>query len=132
VAHILAGLRPDVTYPGDPGKVIHKRERPACPITSVSIKDDVWIPKVTAFGWLIITRDSMIQVHRGEIGAVRENGGRMVALAGEDAISIFDQLEVLMCQWRKIVRCLDQPGPFIYAATRTGFRAVDLRENKRH
>ncbi len=28
---ILAGLRNDVTYPGDPGAVIHKRERAPCP-----------------------------------------------------------------------------------------------------
>ena len=31
---ILAGLRNDVTYPGDPGAVIHKRQRAPCPITS--------------------------------------------------------------------------------------------------
>lgn len=126
VAHVLAGLRSDVTYPGDPGGVVHKRQRPACPIRSVATKDDVWIPKVTALGWLIITRDSKIQVHRREIEAVRENGARMVALAGEDAISTFDQLEVLMCRWRDITRCLGEPGPFIYAATRHGFRPIDL------
>jgi hypothetical protein len=28
---ILAGLRNDITYPGDPGAVIHKRQRPPCP-----------------------------------------------------------------------------------------------------
>jgi hypothetical protein len=28
---ILAGLRNDVTYPGDPGAVIHKRQRAPCP-----------------------------------------------------------------------------------------------------
>ena len=31
---ILAGLRNDITYPGDPGAVIHKRQRPPCPITN--------------------------------------------------------------------------------------------------
>ena len=31
-----------------------------------------------------------------------------------------------MCQWRAIERCLKQAGPFIYAATRTGFRRIDL------
>jgi hypothetical protein len=31
---ILAGLRNDVTYPGDPGAVIHKRQRAPCPITN--------------------------------------------------------------------------------------------------
>ena len=28
---ILAALRNDITYPGDPGAVIHKRQRPPCP-----------------------------------------------------------------------------------------------------
>jgi len=28
---ILAGLRNDVTHPGDPGTVIHKRQRAPCP-----------------------------------------------------------------------------------------------------
>ena len=27
---LLAGLRNDVTYPGDPGAVIHKRQRASC------------------------------------------------------------------------------------------------------
>ncbi len=31
-----------------------------------------------------------------------------------------------MCQWRVIGRLLDQPGPFIYSATRTALRSVDL------
>lgn len=31
---ILAGLRNDVTYPGDPGAVIHKRQRAPCPIAN--------------------------------------------------------------------------------------------------
>jgi PIN like domain len=126
LAHVLAGLRPDVTFPGDPGGVVHKRERPPCVITSVKINDDVWIPQVTARDWLIITRDSKIQIRRREILAVRESGARMVALAGDDAISSFDQLEVLMCRWRDVLRCLDKDGPFIYSATRTSFRPVPL------
>src|ERR1700729_931407 len=38
---ILAGLRNDVTYPGDPGAVIHKRQRAPCPITSPDVLDTV-------------------------------------------------------------------------------------------
>jgi hypothetical protein len=34
LAKILTQLRNDVTYPGDPGGVLHKHERAACPITS--------------------------------------------------------------------------------------------------
>ena len=126
LAHQIAGLRPDATYPGDPGGVVMKRLRPPCPITSTAVKDRVWIPQVTALGWLIITRDRQIQDHPSEIAAVRDNGARMVALSGTDARGTFDQLEVFMSRWRSIEACLTEPGPFIYTATRTTFRKVRL------
>ena len=126
LARVLAGLRPDVTYPGDPGAVIHKRHRPPCPITSPAVSDSEWIPEVARRGWLIITRDRHIQEHRLEIAAVRDYGARMVALTGEDARSIFAQLEVVMCRWRDIERCASEPAPFIYAVTRTAMRAISF------
>jgi len=71
LAHVVAGLRSDATYPGDPGAVINRRERQASPIADPATKDDVWIPQVASLGWLIITRDSRIQQHRPEIAAVK-------------------------------------------------------------
>jgi len=82
---VLAGLRSDVTYPGDPGAVIHKRKRPPCPITTTDVLDEEWIPEVARQGWLIVTRDSKIAENRRELAAVRENGARMVALNQKDA-----------------------------------------------
>ena len=122
---ILGNIRPDVTYPEDPGAVIHKRQRPPCPIMH-NTPDEVWIPQVAGWGWLIITRDRHIQGHRAEIGAVREHGARMVALSGADATDNFAQLEVFMCQWRSIQSLIDRSGPFIYTATRTSLTAVSL------
>jgi hypothetical protein len=127
LAKILVTLRSDVTYPGDPGGVVHRRARPACPVTSPATDDTVWIPETARHGWLIITRDSRIQHHRAEIEAVRTSGARMVSLAGEEARGTWDQLELVMCQWRAIERRLDEPGPFIYLATRTTLRPVDLK-----
>lgn len=126
LAKILVQVRNDVTYPGDRGGVLHKRTRPPCPITAPKTDDDVWIPAVTAQGWLIITRDSDIQSNRAEIDAVRNTGARMVALAGKEAVGTWDQLELLMCQWRAIEDCLSLLGPFIYTATRTTLRPVSL------
>ena len=126
LARVLGQLRADVTYPGDPGAVIHKRHRPPCPITSTAVKDHEWIPQVAGRGWLIITRDRHIQEHRLEIAAVRDFGARMVALTAGDARSVFDQLEVVMCRWRDLQRCLTEPAPFIYAATRTSLRKIPL------
>ena len=57
LAKVLAELRNDITYPGDPGTVIYKRRRPACPITSPEGLDPDWIPEVASRGWLIVTRD---------------------------------------------------------------------------
>lgn len=84
LAKALVGLRNDITYPGDPGGVVHKRERPPCPVTDPATADDVWIPVVASYDWLIVTRDSRIQDHRAEIEAVRENDARMIALAGKE------------------------------------------------
>jgi PIN like domain len=126
LAHVLVKLRSDVTYPGDQGGVVHMRERPPCPITSPDTFDDVWIPTVTLQGWLIITRDSKIQIHRREITAVRDHGARMVTIVGDEPRGTFAQLEILMSQWRRIEACLDEDGPFIYAASRTAFRSIPL------
>lgn len=77
LAKVLVALRPDVTFPGDSGGVVHKRERPPCVITDRSTLDEVWIPQVARQGWLIITRDSRIQERPAEIDAVRAYGDRM-------------------------------------------------------
>ena len=64
---ILGSLRNDVTYPGDPGTVIHRRHRAPCPIADPDVLDTDWIPEVAARGWLIVTRDSMIIQNLNEI-----------------------------------------------------------------
>jgi len=127
LAKLLAAIRPDVTYPGDPGgRVKGHRLRPPCVIGDTSTPDTVWIPETARQRWLIITRDRHIQEHRAEIQAVRSSGARMVALTSIDAIDTFHQLEALMCQWRRIEQLLSRPGPFIFAATRTSLREITL------
>jgi uncharacterized protein with PIN domain len=126
LAKVLARLRSDVTYPGDAGAEIHKRQRPACPIDRTDVEDEVWIPETARQGWLIITRDRAIQDKRAEIAAVRHHSARMVTLASAEAKTVWLQLEVVMCQWRRIEGLLGQAGPFIYSATRTGLRSEPL------
>jgi hypothetical protein len=48
LAKILVTIRSDVTYPGDPGGVVHRRQRPACPITTADTPDEIWIPEPPA------------------------------------------------------------------------------------
>lgn len=126
LAKVIAGMRSDVTYPGDPGGTVHKRRRPACPVAHPSTPDDAWIPIVAEREWLIITRDSRIQDHRAEVAAVRDNKAKMVALTGADARNTWQQLEVFMSQWRQLERLTYEPGPFIWRMTRTQIRPVDL------
>jgi PIN like domain len=126
LAKILVQLRSDITYPGDPGGTVHRRERPACPISDTAVPDHVWIREVSGRGWLIITRDSKIRDHPAELAAVRDHRARMVALAGSDARTAWDQLEIFMCQWRRIESLLGEPGPFIYSATRTAWRPIPV------
>lgn len=118
LAKVVAELRNDCTYPGDPGAVIHKRARPPCLISPGSL-DVVWIPEVASRDWLVVSKDAGIRHHRREIAAVREFGARMVLLSGREARNKWAQLEILLCNWRRIGGLLDLPGPFIYRATRT-------------
>ena len=85
LAHVVAGLRSDATYPGDPGAIIKRRERPACAIADPATKDDVWILQVASIGWLIITRDSRIQQRRAEIAAVKASNAHGRPVGGRSA-----------------------------------------------
>lgn len=125
VAKIVASLRPDTTYAGDPGATINRRVRPACPIAPRAL-DHEWIPVVAHEGWLIITRDSRIQHHLAELEAVRANGAKMVALSGREGQTKWTQLEIVMSNWRLIEARVPEPGPFIYRATRSGLNRVEL------
>ncbi|MFD2419366.1 PIN-like domain-containing protein [Amycolatopsis pigmentata] len=127
LARILAELRSDVTFPGDRGGIVFKKCRPPYPIQRGAL-DVEWLPEAARRQWLIITRDRNIQQHRREIAAVRESGARMIALVGADARTKFDQLEVVMCRWRDIEKCLGEPGPFTYQASRTRLTPVDLTQ----
>lgn len=48
----------------------------------------------------------------------------MVALSGRDAKTKWDQLEIVMSQWRAIEKLTALPGPFIHTATRTALNKV--------
>jgi hypothetical protein len=50
----------------------------------------------------------------------------MVALSASDAGSVWNQLEVVMANWRRFEDLVNQPGPFIWRATRSGLGKVNL------
>lgn len=119
LAKIIAIIRSDVTYPGDPGGIVHNRERPACFISDTNVKDRLWIPEVTDRGWSIVTRDKKIQSNSAERDAVLECGAKVFTLVDEGKMAKWDQLEILMCRWRDIEKLGSEKGPFIYAIHRT-------------
>lgn len=123
---VVAGLRPDATYPGDPGDVIHRTQRAPCAITSADFDDVVWIPRVAADGMIAISRDARISRRVAEVETVLEHRARLVVLSSADARTVWGQLEVVMCQWRRIERLADLPGPFIYRASRTALSPAPL------
>jgi PIN like domain len=126
LAKHLVLLRSDVTYPGDPGGELHRRVRPPCPVARANMVDSEWIPIVAKHGWMAITRDGAIQQNAAEIAAVRTYGLRMIALGGTEARTPWEQLEILLCQWRAIEATFEQDGSFIYTATRTTLRGIPL------
>jgi hypothetical protein len=74
----------------------------------------------------VIRTDSKIIENRNEISAVRENNAKMVALNQQDAQTKWGQLEVFMTQWRRIDALTNEPGPFIWRASRTAMTAIPL------
>jgi len=123
---LLAGLRSDCTYPGDPGAIVHKRARPPCIVTKASTLDVDWLPVVAAQGWLVITRDRHIRNRPKELAMVRDHGAKLVALASRDALSTFSQLEVVMTRWRDLDRLVATSGPFVLSASRTALTPIPL------
>jgi hypothetical protein len=126
VAKVVAALRYDVTYPGDPGTTIHRRIRAACPVTTPAVEDEEWIPEVARRGWLIITRDRHIQGHPAELAAVRDHAAKMVAISASDAGSVWNQLEVVMANWRRFEQLVSEAGPFVWRVTRSSLGKVNL------
>ncbi len=122
VGKILADLRPDVTYPGDPGgRGVDGLERPPCPIQPGD-KDVDWIPHVAQAGWVIISRDRHIQHRPAERAALIDAGARMFRLDARRGLNKWQQLEIIVTQWRRFDELAALPGPWLYAATRTALR----------
>jgi len=121
LAKILGSLRNDLTYPGDPGALIHKRLRPPSPVPE-GAGDLEWIPRVASERWLIISRDRAIQESLAELSAVRVNNAKMVCLTGDAAASKWTQLEAVMAHWRSIEPLAAKEGPFVYKLARGQFR----------
>jgi hypothetical protein len=121
VAKILAEVRSDVTYPGDLGGLGSDGfDRPPCQVKPGD-KDVDWIPHVARAGWVIISRDRHIQHRPAERAALTNAGARMFRLDARHGLNKWQQLEIIVSQWRHFEEMIDLPGPWLYMATRTSF-----------
>ncbi len=120
---LLVQIRADVTYAGDPGgRGIDKRLRPPSPIAPGALDPD-WILNVAGLGWIVITRDRHMLSRPAERQEIVQSKARHIRLdPSKKQLSKWDQLEILMIRWRSIEAVVDQPGPWVYAATRTQLR----------
>jgi hypothetical protein len=117
----------DVTYCGDSGERKRKARRlPPCEIQDTETPDEEWIPKVERAGLAIITRDRHIETRTKEKRIVLECGARMFAIATERKLHNWDMLEIVVHQWPAMEKAAEEPGPFIYAMTRTTMHKIDL------
>lgn len=126
LAKIVGRLRPDVTYPGDPGGLVHGRERAPCPIESAAVPDEEWIPLVAARGWSVITRDRRITTRRAELAAVRDARARLFVLSARESLDTWGQLEVLMRRWQDIERLSAEDGPLVISLGRSGLTRLTV------
>jgi uncharacterized protein with PIN domain len=120
---LLVQVRTDVTYAGDRGGIgIDRKTRPASPVNPQEPDPD-WISTVAGRGWIVLTRDRHMLSRPAERGEILGSAARHIRLdPSKKQLTKWDQLEIVMCQWRSIEARLEEPGPWVYAATRTRLR----------
>ena len=125
LAHLLVQVRADVTYAGDPGGTgIDKRPRDPSPVQPGDL-DTEWIPRIAQQNWVVITKDRHMASRPWERDLIVDAGARHIRLQPSpgEKMRKWNQLEIVVGQWRAIERLVDEPGPWIYVATRTQVRA---------
>jgi hypothetical protein len=117
-AKLLTVVRRDVTYPGDPrGRGPDGFERAPCPVLPGE-KDVDWLPQVAEAGWVNITRDRHIQHRPAEREALLSAKARMIRLDARHGLNKWQQLEIIVTQWRRFEELAELPWA-LAMATRT-------------
>jgi hypothetical protein len=87
--------------------------------------DDEWIPIAASHGWVVITRDGAMLRRPVEAAAIRSAKARHVALDPENRqLNLWEEVEIVVTQWRQIERASEETGPWVYFATRSRLRKV--------
>lgn len=100
LAKILAPLRHDLTFAGDPGG----RGRPPSPVAA-GTKDPAWLPVIGALGWLVVTRDRGLREKPAELAAIVQHGVKVATITSREKFA-------------------GLTGPFVYEITRTSSNKI--------
>jgi hypothetical protein len=98
---------------------------------STAVPDGQWIPIVARAGWSIITRDQRIRSRPAEIAAIMAYQAKVFAITSNERLNNWHQLEIVMCQCRRIEQLGEQDRPFVYSATRTASLHSSSRRERR-
>jgi hypothetical protein len=114
----LAQLHADVVFPG------HRD----LPEITRGMADDEWLPTVGARRLVVITRDQRIRYRAVEKRMWMTLRVRGFVLTGRRSQSTSDSLAILTHHWHTIERlAAGRPdGPWMYAATQSGLRPIEL------
>jgi hypothetical protein len=89
------------------------------------VEDRVWIPQVTARGWVILTKDKAIRRTPVEIEALRNANARYVCLSAGNMRGD-EQAACLIAHWRTIDSVVvSKPVPLIVSVTRAHVQWLD-------
>lgn len=90
-----------------------------------TVADHIWIPEVTARGWVILTKDKNIRRAPIEIAALRNANARYVCLSAGNMRGD-EQAACLVHHWKTIDSVvLHKPVPLIVSVTRTHVQWLD-------
>lgn len=82
--------------------------------------DDIWLPKVAAFDWIVIGQDHHYHLNSPELEAVKQYGIGVFYLWGAEE-SKWETLRCFARGYDNILHALDRtPKPFIYKVERHG------------
>lgn len=89
------------------------------------VEDHVWIPEVTARGWVILTKDKNIRRSAVEIAALRSANARYVCLSAGNMRGD-EQAACLVQHWKTIDSVVvHKPVPLIVSVTRAQVHWLD-------
>ncbi len=89
------------------------------------VPDHVWIPEVSARGWIILTKDKRIRYSPVEIGAIQKANARYVCLSAGN-LRGDEQAQCLLQHWETIDSVVaSKRAPLIVTVTRLQVQWLD-------